>query len=380
MDTRDHDSPLDADARSQLVDSVRRFVARDYDYDARLQALRSEGGFSSVHWQTFADLGWLAIGLPETSGGLGGALDQAALAQELGRALVVEPWLSNCALAAPLLAALGSPRQCTLIGAMIGGGARLAVAAFEREGRYDAFDVQTRAVATGKGWILNGRKTLVLGGCGAANLLVLARVEGERRCTSGLSLFILPSDAIGVSLQSLPTYDGRQTADLALDDVHLHADALLGQAGMAWPALEAAIDRATVMVCAEAVGAMERCLSLTREYLQTRKQFGKAITDYQVVRHRLVDLLVAIEQSRAITEAAALHLAHDAKARRRAVSLAKAFVSNAGRRVGEDSVQLHGAIGMTEAYEVGQCYKRLASIANMFGDADWHYARLAESA
>jgi alkylation response protein AidB-like acyl-CoA dehydrogenase len=175
----------------------------------------------------------------------------------------------------------------------------------------------------------------------------------------------------------LPTYDGRQTADLTLQNLRVPAAALVGTEHQAWPFVAGAIDRACVLLCAESVGAMERCLHLTRDYLGTRKQFGQRIIDNQVVKHRLVDMYVAIEQARAITEAAALAFDADDTLRTRAVSLAKAFVGPAGRRVGEDAVQLHGAIGMTDEMEVGQTYKRLAAAANQLGDAHWHGSRLS---
>lgn len=362
-----------------LRTSARQTLERSYPFDARCQAWRSPQGFSSEQWARFAELGWLGIGLPEALGGLGGLPEQVALAEELGRALVVEPWLANCGLAGPLLAEAadaGRHDQLDLAAQMARGDTRLALAAWERQGRHDAFDVATTALAEGDSWRLSGRKTGVLGGGSAHHWLVLARVHGPTRSVDGLSLFLLPAGTPGATVHALPTYDGRHTADLHLDDVRLPDRARIGATGQAWPAVARAIDRATVLQCAESVGAMARCLDTTRSYLGTRKQFGRLIIDNQVVKHRLVDLFVAIEQSRAITEAAAAAFDADADARERAVSLAKAFVGPAGRRVGEDAVQLHGAIGMTEEYEVGQAYKRLAAAANTLGDAHWHGQRL----
>jgi butyryl-CoA dehydrogenase len=186
----------------------------------------------------------------------------------------------------------------------------------------------------------------------------------------------VPAGAPGVHVRALPTYDGRQTADVALRGVRVPASARVGAAGGAWPAVEAAIDRATVLLCAECVGAMDRLIEMTREYTLARRQFGRTIASNQVVQHRLVDLWVAAQQARAVV-AAAVEALDDAPARRaRAVSLAKAFVCAQGRAVGEDGVQLHGAIGMTDEYAVGHYYKRLAAAANLFGDEPWHLARL----
>ncbi|SOY62551.1 acyl-CoA dehydrogenase family protein [Cupriavidus taiwanensis] len=366
------------DDRRMLRDSVRRYVERGYGFEQRRAALAGPEGFSRTHWRAFADMGWLALGLPQACGGLGDAADQALLAEELGRAQPAEPWLANAALCAPLLAACGDPAHAAAAAAMAEGGAMLALAAWETQGRYDAFDVSTTAQAGAAGqWTLDGRKTLVLGGGSASLLLVLARTSGQRRDRHGLTLFAVPADTRGVSVEPLPTYDGRQTASVTLRRAVVPERARIGPRDEAWPLVEAAIDHATVMTCAEAVGTMSRAFDLTRDYLATREQFGRPLTASQVIRHRLVDLYVSVEQARAITEAAADALQRDALARMRAVSYAKAFVSEAGRALGEDAVQLHGAVGMTDEMEVGHCYKRLAAHANLFGDADWHYERLA---
>jgi len=366
------------DDRRMLKESVRRYVERGYGFEQRRAALAEPEGFSRKHWQAFAEMGWLAVGLPEACGGLGDAADQALLAEELGRAQPAEPWLANAALCAPLLAACGDPAHAAIAAAMAEGGAMLALAAWETQGRYDAFDVSTTAQQHEPGqWTLDGRKTLVLGGGAAAVLLVLARTGGQRRDRSGLTLFAVPADTRGISIDALPTYDGRQTASVTLRRATVPDSARIGPMDGAWPLVEGAIDQATVMACAEAVGTMSRAFDLTRDYLVTREQFGRPLTANQVIRHRLVDLYVSVEQARAITELAANALHGDAVARMRAVSHAKAFVSDAGRALGEDVVQLHGAVGMTDEIEIGHCYKRLAAHANLFGDADWHYERLA---
>ncbi|MBP0619050.1 acyl-CoA dehydrogenase family protein [Cupriavidus sp. LEh25] len=365
-----------------LQDSVRRYVERDYGFAQRGAALAEPGGFSRRHWQAFAEFGWLALGLPQACGGLGDASDQALLAEELGRAQPAEPWLANAALCAPLLAACGDPAHVATAMAMVEGRTLLAMAAWEPQGRHDAFDIATTARqhddATVR-WTLDGRKTLVLAGGNADVLLVLARTSGARRDCDGLTLFAVPAATRGIHIESLPTYDGRQTANVTLRRVSVPDSARIGVVDGAWPLVEAAIDHATTMACAEAVGTMDRAFELTRDYVTTREQFGRPLSANQVIRHRLVDLYVSVGQARAITEAAAAALHGDVPARRRAVSLAKAFVSVAGRALGEDVVQLHGAVGMTDEMEIGHCYKRLAALANLFGDADWHYERLAES-
>jgi alkylation response protein AidB-like acyl-CoA dehydrogenase len=385
------DTGIDSDERRMLRDAARRYVDRDYPFDARRAALATPEGFSRERWRAFADMGWLALGLPEDCGGIGDAADAAIVAAALGRANALEPWLANVGLAAPLLAALrarsaggdarapedGAARCAALLGALAAGDAMLAVAAWEPQGRHDAFDVTTRATRTAEGWRLDGTKMLVLGGGSADTLLVVARTGGEARDTAGLSVFAVPADAPGLARRALPTYDGRQAADLRLAGVALPPSALLGAADEAWEPLEAAIDRATALACVEAVGTMEFVLETTRAYLQQRRQFGRPLVANQVLRHRLVDLWVPIEQARAIADAAIARLDDTPAARRRAVSLAKAFLSPAARRCGEEGVQLHGAIGMTDETAIGHAAKRLVGFANLLGDEAWHLERLA---
>lgn len=363
--------------RRMMQESVRRYVERSYGLAQRSAALAEPAGFAAQHWADFASFGWLALGLPEACGGFGNALDQAALAEELGRALVAEPWLANAALCGPLLAQDADAVQCGHVVAMAAGRLKLALAAWEIQGRYDAFDIAATAQPDARGWVLDGRKTLVLAGGSADLFLVVARTAGQRRDRHGLSLFAVPASTAGLQVDPLPTYDGRQTATLTLRRAVVPEAALVGVRDAAWPRVEAAIDHATAMACAESVGTMARAFELTRDYLATREQFGRAITSNQVIRHRLVDLFVSIEQARAISEAAAARLQDAPRERMRAVSHAKAFVCAAGRKLGEEAVQLHGAVGMTDEMEIGHCYKRLAAAANLFGDVDWHLERLA---
>ena len=372
-----------ADERAMLREAAQRFVERDYGFDARRAALAQPDGFSRERWRAFADMGWLALGLPGDCGGLGDAADAGIVAHALGRANAVEPWLAHVGLVAPLLAALraadaaGAARCAALLEGLAEGRTLLAAAAFEPQGRYDAFDVHTRAARDGDGWRLDGAKTLVLAGGCADVLLVVARTAGGPRDTHGLSVFEVPAGAPGLVRRGLPTYDGRQTADLGLAGVRVPAGALLGPEGGAWPALERALDQATALACAEAVGTMQSVVETTRAYLQQRVQFGRPLAANQVLRHRLVDLWVDCEQARAITDAALARLDDAPAARRRAVSIAKAFVSPAARHCGLDGIQLHGAIGMTDETAIGHAAKRLAALANLLGDEAWHLERIA---
>lgn len=371
---------IDTDERRMLREAAQRYAERDYPFADRQRAAGLAEGFDPARWQQLADMGWLALGLPEDCEGFGDVFDQLVVAEALGRMLALEPWMPHLGLVAPILAASPRPGHRQILAASGQGRGRIALAAWEPGGRHDAFETRTQARRVGSDWQIDGRKTLVLGGGSAQHFIVSARVAGEPRDTEGLALFLIDADASGLTRRALPTYDSHQTATVTLDSVRAPEDALIGEAGAGWPTLERAIDHATVLACAQAVGAMDLAFTTTRDYLATRKQFGRALTQNQVIRHRLVDLFVAIEQSRAITETAAGQLSASGLTRMRAVSQAKVFVSQAARRTGEDAVQLHGAIGMTDEYVVGHAYKRLAAVANLLGDAPWHLERLTRLA
>jgi butyryl-CoA dehydrogenase len=387
MDTTTLTDARDSEERAMLREAAARYVERDYPADARRAAMATPDGFSRERWGAFAEMGWLALGLPADCGGLGDAGDAEGVAHALGRVAAVEPWLANVGLAAPAIAWLHRrgggvtdavrAHRAGLLGALAEGRTCLALACWEPQGRHDAFDVATRAMRDGQDWILDGTKTLVLGGGAADVLLVLARESGEPRATDGLALFAVPADAPGLSRRTLPTYDGRQAADLRLEGVRVPPAARLDADGDAWAAVEHALDTATALGCAEAVGTMAAVIDATRGYLQQRRQFGRPLAANQVLRHRLVDLWAAMEQSRAIAGAAIERLDDAPAARRRAVSLAKAFVGPAARACGEDGIQLHGAIGMTDELPFGQLAKRLIGFANLLGDEAWHLERLA---
>jgi butyryl-CoA dehydrogenase len=386
-------SPADTtDDRALLRDAALRYVQRDYGFDTRKLSAGRPEGFSRERWSTFAEMGWLALNIPEDCDGFGDATDASIVAQALGRANALEPWLANVGLCAPTLVACRAQAQAdgaldraaqaeSLLRDLASGTRMLGLAAWESQGRHDAFDVRTTAQQRPDGhWQLDGTKTLVLGGAAADTLLVLARESGAPRDPHGLSLFAVAAESAGLTRRNWPTYDGRQCADVKLDRVSVQASARLAGPEHGWAIVETAIDHATALACTEAVGTMSRVLELTKDYLQQRRQFGRALTANQVIRHRLVDLYVAIEQARAISAAAVERLGDDPMRRRRAVSLAKAFVGPAARRCGEEGVQLHGAIGMTDETEIGQAAKRLTGFANLLGDEAWHLERLGVAA
>ncbi len=370
-----------SDEQQQLADSVRKYLANEYDFDKRKAILNSASGCSDAVWAAFAEMGLTAIGLPEADGGFGGgAVDLMAVMEACGEALVVEPLLDNVGLAGRLVARVGSAAQrAALLPGLIDGSARLAFAGNEPGARYSLAPVGTSARADGGGWVLNGEKCVVIGASSASRLIVSARTGGEPGATDGVSLFIVDPKAAGVTLNPSRTVDGLRTADVTFSNVVLAHDTLLGEAGGALPQIEEAVDFATALQCADAIGAMKSANEATLDYLKQRKQFGVPIASFQVLQHRMVEMYICTEQARsmAILAAAKIDTATHPVERQRAVSAAKIKVADAARQVSQESVQLHGGMGMTEELKVSHTFRRLTMIAQRFGDADHHLERYA---
>ncbi len=366
------------DNQLMLADSGRKYIERGYGKAVRAASLADAHGCAPARWNEFAEMGWLALPLPEAEGGLGGSLaDMCVLAEELGRGLVVEPWIASGMMAATLLATAGSPTQRGhWLPALAAGEMRAAFAAWEAGSRFDATHVGTVAEAFDGGYRLNGVKELVLGAPGADALLVCAACKAADGVPRP-ALFMLEPGMPGLELQAYAMVDGRHAAHLSMQNVTVPADQRLDTGGDVALAIGLAIDRALVVQCAETTGAMARALEITLDYLKTRKQFGRVLAGNQVLQHRLVDLHVAIEETRALTRAAALAFAGAEDERDRYVAAAKAYASQAARLVWEEAVQLQGAIGMTDEYHLGAYVKHLAVSHTLFGDSDQQFERMA---
>lgn len=360
-----------------LADSVARFVEREYDWDTRTRVIRSETGLDPAHWATFAELGWLGAGLPEEAGGFGGgAVENAVIAQALGKGLVTEPFAAHV-IAARLLGGVGD-----LIEPLVMGETRIAVAVHEPGARGDFRAVSTRCEPAAGGYRLRGRKSLVEAATVADRLLVPA--TGPEGGADGLALFLVDMAAPGVARQPYRLLDNRRVCDIDLD-VTVPADALILSGPAAGRAFEAAVDHGTLALCAEALGAMEAALWQTRDYLKTRKQFGVALSGFQALQHRMADMLIELEMTRSLLFHALGAMARDESgddaalgaARRVAVSALKARTGQAGLFVGGQAIQLHGGIGVTEELPISHYYRRLYVIARLFGDADLHRDRFA---
>ncbi|TDF63621.1 acyl-CoA dehydrogenase family protein [Cupriavidus sp. L7L] len=370
-----------SDEHLALRDAVRRFCDGEYPAHQRGEAEPAE--LAAARWAGMADLGLLGLPLADDVGGSAqGPVEMMLVAQELGRALGGAGWLSSVVLAGQLLDEAGSQGQRQRwLPALAGGEARMALACSEADARYDLSRVATLARRDGAGWVLDGTKTLVLEAGSADVFLVVARTAGEVDDADGLSLFLVEAGAAGLSLREFSTLDGRRAAHLTLRGVRVAADALVGEAGAALPLVEAATDRASAMLCAEAVGALEALIELTAEQLKTRKQFGSTLAKFQVLQHRIADMLIALEQGKSMACAAAMAVQEGEPAqRRRLVSAAKVLAGQAGRQLGQWAMQMHGAMGMTDECRVGHYAKRLMVINQLFGDASHHLRRFGGQA
>ena len=346
-----------SEEQQMLQDSVQKFVHNQYDFETRKGVLKSSKGFSEQNWQLFAELGWLTVPFKEEDGGFGGsAVDLMVMMEEFGKGMVVEPFLPTAVIAGGLISALGNQQQKDeLIAGIMEGKLQLACAYTDAGSRYNLANVTTTARKDVGKYVIDGEKILVLNGPAADKILVVARTSGSNLDSEGISIFIVDANSTGINRISYTAVDGHRAAEIKFNSVSVPASQLLGAEGKALPALQNAIDRATLAVCAEAVGAMGMLLSKTVEYSKTRKQFGTAIGTFQALQHRMADMFVECELAKSIVIMAAMKLdGNDSPAvKARSVSAAKSKVGRAMRKVGQEAVQLHGGIAVTDELDVG---------------------------
>lgn len=360
--------------QQQFSDALRRWIEKDYTFEHRNKIVHSDAGVSDKAWATLTELGMTALPVPEEQGGFNGsAVDMMVVMQELGRGIVVEPYFATV-LGAEFLKLAGG--QETLLERVATGELKLACALGEKQSRHELFDIATTAKASGDGYVINGTKTVVVHGAQAGMLIVSARTAGTQRDTDGISLFVVPADAAGVSRRDYRTIDCQRAADIAFANVQVPTSALLGKAGAGWSILDAASDYGAALLCAEAVGAMEALNGATLEYLKTRQQFGVPIGKFQALQHRMAEMFMQMEQARSMATLAAVKVATaDAQERRRTVSAAKARVGQAMKYIGQQAIQLHGGMGVTNELPAAHHFKRLTMIELTLGDTDHHLAR-----
>ena len=360
--------------QQQFADALRRWIARDYGFDVRQRIVHSATGVSDVAWDTLVELGMTALPVPEEQGGFSGsAVDMLVVMQELGRGLVVEPYWATVVGAQFLKLAGGKE---VLLERIANGHLKLACALTEKHSRHDLNDVTTMATVNGEGYLIDGTKTVVIHGGQAGAFVVSARSSGAQRDCHGISLFVVPADADGVTVRDYRTIDGLRAATVSFANVALPPVALLGKAGAGWDVLDAAADYGATLLCAEAVGAMDAIFAATLDYLKTRQQFGAPIGKFQALQHRMADMFIHLEQARSMAMLAAVKVSSEsAEERRRTVSAAKARVGQAAKFVGQQAVQLHGGMGVTDELPAAHHFKRLTMIDLTLGDVDHHLER-----
>ncbi len=366
--------------QQMLQDSISKFVQKDYDFDTRMKLVKSEVGYSQDNWKLFAELGWLMVPFSESDGGLGGsAADLMVVMEELGKGIVIEPFLATTVLAGGVIAKAGTQAQKdTLLGGIMEGSLQLALAYSEPKSRYELANVATTAEQSNQGYILNGHKAVVLNAAAAHKIVVAARTSGNANDKAGISLFVVDAKSEGVAIQAYRTQDGGRAAEVRLENVLVSADQLLGTEGEALPVIESVLDRATLAICSEAVGAMEVIIQKTVEYTKTRVQFGVPIAKFQALQHRMADMFIEQQQAKSIVLMAAMKLDQDNADSAKAIAAMKSLVGRASRKVGQEAIQIHGGIGVTDELDVGHYFKRMTMIELLFGNSDYQTQRFAE--
>jgi alkylation response protein AidB-like acyl-CoA dehydrogenase len=368
-----------SDEQRLLRESVDRFIAETYDADHRRRGTGDPLGFSPAIWQQFAELGWLALPIAEEYGGLGaGAIETGIVMEAFGRGLVTEPYLATVVIGAGLIAECGSEAQKqAMLPKIADGSLFLAFAHSERAARNDLAHVETTATATPDGWIIDGRKTAVLDGHAADQIIVSARLPGGDGAAGDLCLFLVPAGSTGLTMRDYPRLGGGRACNLDLTGVRLEPAAMIDNGSDVLPKIEAVVDHALAALGSEAVGIMQIMFDMTLEYTKVRQQFGKPLSANQVIRHRLADMAMHCDEARSIALRAALMAGAEPVTRSRAASGAKAKIGKCARFVAEQSVQLHGAMGVTEELDIGSYFKRLLAFDTLFGGSAHHYRRHA---
>ena len=363
--------------QTMLRDSVARFVQDEYHFDTRVAIAESAQGYSPEKWQTFAELGWLSIPFEEEYGGFGGsAVDVMLVMEELGKGLVLEPYLATVLLFGGLLQKAGSPQlKSEFIPRIIDGSCQGAFAYLEKQSRFELADIATSATRGDQGYTINGEKVVVFNGANADHLVVSARTSGEQADEGGISLFLVPADAKGLERVEYKLMDGQRVANFSFGDVQVSEEQLLGEEGNAFELIAALERDANLALSAEALGIMQQLNAKTVEYTRTREQFGVAIGSFQALQHRMVDTFMSYEQTRSLLYRAVCAITDDQEDVVTAVHALKVMVDRAGRHIFGEAIQLHGGMGLTDELDIGHYAKRLMMIATTFGNADYHQAK-----
>ncbi|PVM83879.1 pimeloyl-CoA dehydrogenase small subunit [Caulobacter radicis] len=363
--------------QSMVRDTVASFLQDKYDFETRRKIVASESGWRADYWQAFAEeLGILGASFSEDLGGLGGgAIDNMIIMEEFGKALVIEPYLGTVVIGGGFMKHSGYAGAASVIEGIVAGTTTIAFAYAEPQGRYTWSDLKTTARKDGSGWILNGHKAVVVGAPFASHLVVTARTGGGQREAAGVSVFLIDKNLPGVVTRDYPTVDGGRASEVYFENVSIPADALIGHEGNGLPLVEKVLDEAAAASLAEGVGVLRKLHEGTLDYAKQRKQFGRAIADFQVLQHRMVDMFIELEQSVSMTYMATIKLDESDAERAKAVSAAKVRIGRALKFVGQNAIQIHGGMGMTDELAIGHYFKRGTIIEGLFGSVDHHLRR-----
>ena len=363
--------------QSMVRDTVASFLQDKYDFETRRKIVASETGWRADYWQAFAEeLGILGASFSEELGGLGGgAIDNMIIMEEFGKALVIEPYLGTVVIGGGFMKHSGYAGAASVIEGIIAGTTTIAFAYAEPQGRYTWQDLKTTAKKDGSGYVLNGHKAVVVGAPFASHLVVTARTGGAQRDTGGVSVFLIDKTLPGIVTRDYPTVDGGRASEVYFENVSIPADALIGEEGNGLPLVNKVLDEATAAVGAEAVGVLRKLHEGTLDYAKQRKQFGTAISNFQVLQHRMVDMFIEVEQAVSMTYMATIKLDESDAERAKAVSAAKVRIGRACKFVGQNAIQIHGGMGMTDELAIGHYFKRASIIEGLFGSVDHHLKR-----
>jgi alkylation response protein AidB-like acyl-CoA dehydrogenase len=362
-----------------LKDSVERFVNDNYDLDTRQSLSKNPAGFSDTYWQTMAELGWLGVTVPEAQGGFGGnQADTMVLMEAFGQGLVLEPFFASAVLGTRAVVSGGNADlQSRLLPDVVSGSCRLGLAYAEEQSRFDLEDIITRATAQDSGFVITGHKSMVQHGGSADQLVVSTRTSGGQRDENGITLFLVDTKAEGLTVDSFPTVDGQQASEVTFENVFVHADNMLGELDLGFTLLQDIAIDGILALAAEAVGAMEILYKDTVAYTQEREQFDHSLADFQVLQHRMVDMFMEYEQCKSMLYRATLEVVQNGREAMRTVHALKYMVGKVGTFIGENAVQLHGGMGVTEELRIGHYFKRLLVIDAQFGNSDHHLSCFA---
>ena len=363
-----------SEEQKMIQQSVERFVQENYDLSNRIKISEEDPGFSKEYWSSMAELGWLGLAFSEEDGGFGGnQIDTLVLMEQFGKGLVLEPFLANIVLGGGSIKRGASQEiKDSIIPSLIDGSLQITLAYAEEQSRFDIEDVATAAREENGGFIINGKKSMVLNAESADKIVVVTRTSGSQVDEEGISLFVVDADAEGIEKENFPTVDGLRASEIIFKDVKVEATSLIGEKDKGFSILQAVVNDAILALAAEAVGAMEVLYKDTVEYTQQREQFDHPLSDFQVLQHRMVDMFMEYEQCKSLLFRATMETVQDPSLSQRTVHALKHLIGKSGIFVGESAVQLHGGMGVTEELRIGHFFKRLLVIDSQFGNADFH--------